>query len=291
MNLKFLKYNLYLVLTLSFINPIYACDHDEDRGDLKRLEAFLGKNKPSMENLGHGRYRVNDDQFNAIFPSVSLLSHDYQGAVGFIENEFNDILKGQTVINAGTGTVVENNTDTIKVLTAAHVVRDKGTIKFTMGSMLAMPGNTNVTHFAVYTATRVFIHNAEDVAYLLCDLTTHSMAKNLLANYSMPRDHQLIDLRKKVTTYHYPFGVEDQRVNVGFIFKGTQEHTIPTLGGSSGAPIIYNGNIIGIHTSAGPSKGGTAEYSGETLEFSLKNIYVRLHSINPDLTTGFTERL
>ena len=51
------------------------------------------------------------------------------------------------------------------------------------------------------------------------------------------------------------------------------------------------GNIVGIHTSAGPHKEDTAEYSGETLKFSLKNIYIKLSIVNPDLTTGFIKRL
>ncbi|AIL13180.1 hypothetical protein IM40_06180 [Candidatus Paracaedimonas acanthamoebae] len=240
---KLPKLILSVVSILSFTPQLYASvsDFNEDDKDLKKLEAFLGKNKVSMEKVGHGRYKVNDDQFKEIFPSTSLIENNFQGSVGFIENEFFDPLGGKTVINAGTGTIIENNTDTIKVLTAAHVVQEKGTITFTMDSVLTMPGNSLITHLALYTAKRVFIHNTEDLAYIECELTTPVIEKTKLASYSMPRDHQEITIKRKVTIFHYPYGVEGQRINQGFITPGNQNHTIPTLGGSSGVSIVYQG--------------------------------------------------
>jgi hypothetical protein len=83
-----------------------------------------------------------------------------------------------------------------------------------------------------------------------------------------------------------------QRIKKVFIFKSilnNNDHTLPTLGGSSGASIIYNGQIIGVHTGAEDYKGGIAEYKNENLRFSSKNTYAKLQSINPHLT-DFTER-
>lgn len=293
-----------LLLSLTFILNIYtqgyASDLNDEYKDITRLntllsEAFLGKNKTVMTKVGRGRYKVNDDQFNEIFPSTFLVANNpddvsYNSAVGFIDNEFFDPATGSTIVNTGTGTIIENNNaQTVKILTAAHVVEKKGDITFTLGSTSLLPGNPDSTHLAVYKANRVFLHNTEDVAYIECKLDEMKVSEEILKNICMPKMHQNIDKKRQVGIFHYPFGVENQRFNKGFIYANNNDHTLPTLGGSSGAPIIYNGQIIGVHTRAGNYKGGIAEYKNENLRFSSKNTYVKLQSINP-LLTDFTER-
>src|SRR5262245_15387262 len=102
---------LILLLVINLIFSSYSqCVDDEDFADFKKLEGFLNKNKSSMEKLGRGKYRVNDDQFDIIFPPChfSLGTNAINTAVGLIENEFSDIFTGKTSISVGTGTIIKN---------------------------------------------------------------------------------------------------------------------------------------------------------------------------------------
>lgn len=59
--------------------------------------------------------------------------------------------------------------------------------------------------------------------------------------------------KKKVSIIHYPKGDPQQRINMGILDEGGQNYLfyrVQTLAGSSGSPILYNGEICGIHISA-----------------------------------------
>lgn len=279
---------LFLLITSLTFSYYSICAENSE--DLKRLEGFLNKNKSSMEKLGRGKYRVNDDQFDSIFPPCyfSLGSNNINTAVGLIENEFYDVLSGKTSISVGTGTIIKNDLNEVLVITAKHVLKDKGVITFTLGSSLFVPGNNGINFLAKYAADKVFFHNSQDVAYCKFNLIEKQFDENKLRLIQMERSHTPINDKKSVTIYHYPFGMEIQRINKGFILPGNDNHTIPTLGGSSGAPIILDNKIIGIHSGAHEFGGGTAEFKGEVLDFSKHNYYVRMSNIGEDLT-DFTE--
>jgi hypothetical protein len=290
-NIKNKFFNFILLIIVNIIFSSYSFCMDEDLGDLRRLEGFLNKNKSSMEKLGRGKYRVSDEQFDIIFPAChfSLGTNDINTSVGLIENEFNDILSGNTSISVGTGTIIKNDLDDILVITAKHVVEKKGIITFTLGSSLMMPGNNGINYLAKYEADKVFFHNSKDVAYCKFNLKERILDENKLRLIKMERSHTPVNSKKSVTIYHYPFGIEIQRLNKGFIFSNNDNHTIPTLGGSSGAPIILDGKIIGIHSGAHEFEGGETEFRGEKLDFSKHNYYVRMSNVMEDLS-DFTER-
>lgn len=244
-----------------------------------------------MKKLGRGKYRVSDEQFDVIFPPChfSLGTNSINTSVGLIENEFYDVLKGETSISVGTGTIIQNNLENVLVITAKHVLENKGDITFTLGSSLLVPGNDGINFLAKYRADKVFFHNSEDVAYCRFILIEKLFDEDKLRSIKMERSHTNINSKKSVTIYHYPFGIEIQRINNGFILSDNNSHTIPTLVGSSGAPIILDNKIIGIHSGAHEFGGGTAEFRGENLDFSKHNYYVRMSNIMEDLT-DFTER-
>lgn len=285
---KFLSFILISLLIFSFSPQTRSSS--EDFEDLRKLEGFLNKNKTSMQKVGRGKYSVSDNQFNVIFPPCALAQGiDVNTAVGLIENEFTDINSGETVIGMGTGTVIKNTLDKISVITAKHVLEKKGAITFTLGSCLVMPGSDQITSLAKYSAYKVLFHNSEDVAIAKFRVIEKHLADERLRTFTMPLNHTPINNKKAVTIYHYPFGIEIQRLNKGFILAGNNNHTIPTLGGSSGAPIIYNGQIIGIHGGAHEFEGGTAEFRSEIEEFVKHNYYVKLSQINVDFS-DFTKR-
>jgi len=284
-------FNFGLLLIISIILSSYSWCADDDFGELKKLEGFLNKNKSSMEKLGRGKYRVSDEQFDNIFPPChfSLGTNNINTSVGLIENEFNDVLTGKTSISVGTGTIIKNDLNEILVITAKHVLEEKGIATFTLGSSLFMPGNDGINYLAKYEADKVFFHNSQDVAYCKFILKEKRFDENKLKLIKMERSHAAVNSKKSVSIYHYPFGIEIQRLNKGFIISGNNNHTIPTLGGSSGAPIILDGKIIGIHSGAHEFEGGTVEFRKEKLDFSRHNYYVRMSNISDDLS-DFTER-
>lgn len=286
----FLIQFLFIVTNLIF-STSSLCIESEDFRDLKRLEGFLNKNKSSMQKLGRGKYMVSDDQFDNIFPPChfALGDNKINTSVGLIENEFNDIVTGKTSISLGTGTIIKNDLNKIDVITARHVLEEKGIITFTLGSSLCMPGNSGINILAKYESDKIFFHNSEDVAYGSFILKDKFLDEDKLKSIRMDISNTPISGKKSVKIYHYPFGIEIQRLNKGFIFSGNNNHTMPTLGGSSGAPIILDDKIIGIHSGAHEFQGGKAEFRGETLDFSKHNYYVRMSDIRADLS-DFSER-
>ena len=278
-------YSFLLVL----ISSQYGVCTENNFDELIELEGFLAKNKSQMTMVGKGKYTVEDDQFDKIFPFCTMSGVDSPQpnySVGYIENTYVDSLSlFNTITASGTGTVIKNNVDDIFVLTAAHLFKNKGKVTFTLGSSRVNSGDNLINHIAKYEAVECFQHDSEDLSLVQFKLLSTTLKNKLnLQKFFMERSHDPILTKKKVSLIHYPFAIEDQRINEGFILKDLDLHIIPSLGGSSGAPLILNGKIIGIHSGAVEKKGGIVEYKGEILDFYKHNSFVRLSNIKDNLS-------
>ena len=274
---------------LFFILSQLAICSDNNFDELMELEGFLDKNKSQMTMVGKGKYTVEDDQFDKIFPFSTMVSEEDISQpnyfVGYIKNVCDDILSSNIKIKSGTGTIIKNNVDEVWVLTAAHLFNEIGDITFTLGSSRVTSGLNQINHIAEYKASAIFQHDTEDLVVVNFSLLSTTLKdKSKLKNYFMQRSHDSILSKKKASLVHYPFAVKDQRINTGFILETFDLHTIPSLGGSSGAPLIINEKIIGIHSGAVAKKGGNTEYKGKILDFYTHNSFVRLSDIKEDLS-------
>ena len=94
------KINLILFILFFCTFKILASDLTEnDIAPLKKLERFLQKNKKEMTMVKRGKYTVDNDQFNEIFPPCSFAGQNVESAVGRIENEYHNIERGEDIIS------------------------------------------------------------------------------------------------------------------------------------------------------------------------------------------------
>lgn len=283
MKKRFLNIVLAIILNLIYSPYIYCMDLNN------KLEGFLEINKKLMTQVSKDKYTVNEDQFDGIFerlyisPSSTKLINT---SVGQITNSFFDIVEAQYVTSYGTGTIIINNIDEIRVITAKHLfTRRVGRIDFKLGISCLSPDDDNINYLASYKAINLLFHNNEDIAIVDFKLTNSNLKnKNNLKSNVMELSHTPIISETPVTINHYPFGTEVQRSNSGSISHLNNDHNLPTLGGSSGAPIISNNKIVGIHRKAGVISSGEAQYQGEGLKIYLNNNYVKISNIKEDFS-------
>jgi hypothetical protein len=277
------------------ISSQYGVCSENNFDELIELEGFLNKNKSQMTMIGKSKYTLEDDQFDQIFPFCTMSGVDSPQpnySVGYIENTYVDNLSlFNTVTASGTGTIIKNDVDNVFVLTAAHLFKNIGKVTFTLGSSRVNSGNSLINHIAKYDAVECFQHDSEDLSLVKFKLLSTTLKDKLsLQKFFMERSHDPITTKKKVSLIHYPFAVEDQRINKGFIIKDADLHTIPSLGGSSGAPLILDDNIVGIHSGAIEKTNVKVEYQGENLNFYKHNSFVRLSNIKDNLS-DFNKKL
>ena len=173
-------YSFLLVL----ISSQYGVCTENNFDELIELEGFLAKNKSQMTMVGKGKYTVEDDQFDKIFPFCTMSGVDSPQpnySVGYIENTYVDSLSlFNTITASGTGTVIKNNVDDIFVLTAAHLFKNKGKVTFTLGSSRVNSGDNLINHIAKYEAVECFQHDSEDLSLVQFKLLSTTLLGSTL---------------------------------------------------------------------------------------------------------------
>lgn len=270
---------LGLLFIFCFSDQSIAMNNDEeDFSQIKKLEGFLVKNKKDMVRISKGLYEVGEQEFDDIFPPCSLILEPFPlYAVGKVTSEY--IQSTNVVQSHGTGTIIKNTGDSIEYITAKHVI-ERGTTSFSI-IFRTSPLEKKHTILAEYIEDEVFIHPSLDIAIIRSNLVSSIIPKEKLAVYKIDIDFSKISGKKKVSMYHYPWAVEDQRVNTGFILDNVPYHTVPTLPSSSGASLITNNKIVGIHIEAGDEFPKIkVELDKEKLDMYNHNNFLRLDGLN-----------
>ncbi len=199
----------------------------------------------------------------------------------------------------GTGTIikVEKNNDIFEVtgISALHVFVDEKKDNITGGKKYFVTKNRlfyqdtkdsgkGITSLTKFKIKDVFIqeHISKDICIFKGSYTKEVENKDDFLNFvtlSLPsiiseeESKSLFDKKlESCFMIHHPFGVKEQRINDGHInFPSNNNlegnHWIRSLGGSSGASIIYKdiSKIVSIHTS-----GDTAFDQGKPLSITYK---------------------
>jgi len=256
-----------------------------------------------MTYVSPNEYSVSDSQFDRIFNIVFMDSFNDKASrsVGQIKINIG------SNIRTGTGTIIEWDTvgATIKVITAKHVIKqenndNKGVtedITFNLGQSSLTSTNSNISYLATFSENsthraRIFFHNTLDVAYIIFPLNApHTLTVNQISitNNILPINHGVIGRGKVRHVYHYPWGKQELRHNKGSIksdkrTKAQKKYEVATLPGSSGAPVVVDDHLIGIHIQEGDESGSHTTYDGEHFNLTNNNIYVSMSHISNDFS-------
>jgi len=274
-------------LNFSAICFIHAMDTDE---------AVLKKSASNLTHVHGNEHSMSDDEFDEIFSKVYMVQFKTKStrSVGQITIDMGNSDK------YGTGTIIgwDDKNKTIRVITAKHVVAQKGfsnngikeNITFKLGNSAISKDNPSISYLAKFSEdaknrAEIFFHNSLDVAYIDFSLNSHlnqliDEEENIKDNI-LSVDHSHINRGKVRYVYHYPWGKSELRLNGGTIKSDKQgipqkKYEVDTMPGSSGAPVVVDERLIGIHTQEGDPSGEFVEYDGKRYNLTHNNTYVSM---------------
>lgn len=259
-------------------------------------EAVLKKSVPHLTYVHGNGHSMSDDEFDKIFSKVYMVQFTTKPtrSVGQITIDMGGSNK------YGTGTIIgwDDHNKTIRVITAKHVVAQNGisnkgikeNITFKLGNSAISEDNPSISFLAIFSEdakhrAEIFFHDSLDIAYI--DFSLNAPSNKLIDEEKtikeniLPVDHDHIKRGKVRYVYHYPWGKRELRLNKGKIKSDIQDipqkkYEVDTMPGSSGAPVVVDEKLIGIHIQEGDPSGEFVEYDGERYNLTHNNTYVSM---------------
>lgn len=282
------KTAIIFLLNFSLICLVHAMDV----GD----ESVLKKSIPHLTHVSGNEHSMSDGEFDKIFSKVYMVQFKTKPtrSVGQITIDMGSSDK------YGTGTIIgwDDINKTVRIITAKHVVAQKGNsakgvsenITFKLGNSAISKDDPSISFLAMFSEdvkhrAKIFFHDSLDIAYIDFSLNCPSNQlideeKNIRENI-LPVDHSHIGRGKVRYVYHYPWGKRELRLNKGKIKSDIQgihqkKYEVDTMPGSSGAPVVVDEKLIGIHVQEGDRSGEFFEYDGERYNLTHNNTYVSM---------------
>jgi V8-like Glu-specific endopeptidase len=245
----FLVTLFYLSIFFSFVS-----DAMENENDLEGiLKATLKTNK--IDHVGYGKYLIDSESFSEIFPPCIIGKNKINYPLWSVAQ----VLDETQTDAIGTAIAIEETKNkNILFMTAKHVVDDR-IVTFRFGAQiensLGLPDSQYTD--LICKEIKCFIHPTLDFA--LVEAEVKQNRTNMQFPISKYNTNHSLDETNQYNIYHYPWGIEGQRLNSGkietkninYLSNPYFVHYIDTLPGSSGAPIFYKDEVIGIHIGRG----------------------------------------